>query len=252
MSKTMSLETIISQLDAPFSGSLPERALREAQHRGAEIVPHLIDLIRKATAVVNADGQPTGDGHLFALYLLAELRAKEALAAIVAAVSLPGEGPFDLFGDAITEDLHRILAVLADDQPEIIDQLISDRSIDEYVRWQAARTYLHWVRDGSWTREQAVEQLGQHLATARRRADSELATGLVCELVSYSPAEWSDEIAKAFRDDLVDRMVVDEKTVEQSISGGGDWFQRELENLAPTGIQDTVDELEHWACFSET
>jgi len=94
------------------------------------LLPHLIDLIRKATATIRAGESLNGNGHLFALYLLTELCAKESLGAIVEAVSLPGEGPFDLFGDSITEDLNRILAVLAADQPEVIDQLITDRSIN--------------------------------------------------------------------------------------------------------------------------
>jgi hypothetical protein len=213
------------------------------------MVPRLIDLLRKATVAVQAGETLNTNGHLFALYLLTELRAKEALAAIVEAVSLPGEGPFELFGDAITEDLHRILAELAADQPDVIDALISDQSIDEYVRWQAARTYLHWVREGRWTRATAVERLRGHLRTATQLEDHKGATGVAAELVSYSPQECYGEIEAVLRGGLVDRMVVNETTLARSITEGESWFQQELQDLPPTGIRDTVDELQRWAGF---
>lgn len=244
------LQSLLSELDAEYTGRLPMGALRESQRRGTEMIPHLIGLIRKSTEAARAGEVPKSNGHLFAMYLLAELRAKEALGPIIEAVSLPGECPFDLFGDSITEDLHRILAVLAVDQPESIDHLIADQSINEYVRWQAARTYRHWVREGRWTRDQAVQRLRSHLRTAIRRADDERTTGLVSELATYSPHDCHCEIAEAFRRGLVDELVVSEELIARSIAEGESWLETELGHLPPTGIQDTVDEMKHWACFS--
>jgi len=43
----------------------------------------------------------------------------------------------------VTEDLRRLLAALADDSPEVLDELIANRSLNEYVRWEAAQTYLY-------------------------------------------------------------------------------------------------------------
>jgi len=251
MTEALDLETIIAELDADYTGKLPERAIREAQRRGIEMVPHLISLIRKATKAVESGEVPTGNGHLYALYLLTEFRAEESLASIIEAVSLPGESPFDLFGDVITEDLGRLLAVLTADRPEIIDILILDRSLSEYVRWQAARTYLYWVRDGHWTREEAVQRLRRHLIDATRHGDQEAATGLVAELVSYSPREADKEIEEAFRLELVDKAVVGEETVARSIAEGESRFQWELDNCRPTGIEDTVEELKQWSCFQD-
>lgn len=248
-----SLEAIVAQLDAPCD-KFPKQALQEAQRRGSEMVPHLIDLLKKATAAVQAGQTPNTNGHLFALYLLAEQRAKEALPTIVEAVSLPDEGPFDLFGDSITEDLNRLLAVLAADQPEVIDALISDPSINEYVRRQAAKTYMHWVREGRWTREQAVQRLRSHLSATMQEEDVEMTTELVGELLKYSPRECQDEIEEAFRRDLVDQDEVRYRSVAQSIAEGESRFQRELaaENFPSAGIPDTVAELQGWACFQKS
>jgi hypothetical protein len=252
MAENPSLETVLSELDAEYTGKLPVRAIQEAQRRGTEMVPHLIDLIRKATEAARAGNAPKGNGHLFALYLLTEFRAKEALAPIVEAVSLPGEGPFDLFGDSITEDLNRVLAVLAVDEPGLIDTLVADRSLNEYVRWQAARTYLHWVRDGRLTRQEAVRRLRDHLRKATENGDYETVSGLVSELVSYSPRECRDEIEEAFRQGLVDEAMVGSKTVSRSLTEGESWFHQALQCCRPADIEDTVAELKNWACFQET
>ena len=49
-----------------------------------------------------ADEVPEGNAEFFALFLLTEFRAKEALPAILEVVSLPDDLPFELFGDAVT------------------------------------------------------------------------------------------------------------------------------------------------------
>jgi hypothetical protein len=86
-------------------GNFPEAVLRQCQRHSVEVTPYLIRSIEQATERIRA-GEPVEESvHLFALYLLWEFQAKEALPAIVAAISLPGERPFALFGDSITEDL---------------------------------------------------------------------------------------------------------------------------------------------------
>jgi len=245
------LDTILAQLDAEYSGKLPRQAIRAAQGRREEITPGLIDLIRKATESVRAGNAPKGNGHLFAMYLLTEFEAQEALPAILEAVSLAGEGPFDLFGDAITEDLCRVLAVLAADTPEVIEELIANQSLNQYVRWAAAKSYLHGVRDGRLAREEAVERLQCHLRKAIANDDAESAEGLVSELVSYSPREALAEIQEAFRQRLVDPSMVGMPFVERSIREGEAWFQKELQWCRPTEVQDTVEELSRWASFQE-
>jgi hypothetical protein len=245
------LDAIIAELDQDYSGKLPKQAIRDAQRHREEIIPRLFELLRRATEATRQGESPRANGHLFALFLLTEFRAKEALPVIVDAVSLPGEGAFDLFGDAITEDLCRILAALADESTEVVDQLIANRSINKYVRSAAVRTYLHWVRDGHLTREQALEQLREHLRQAIVNRDVEGASPVVAELVSYAPREAVNEIQEAFRQGLVEDGMVGWDTVQRSIAEGDAGFQWQLEHCRPTGIQDAVDELSRWAFYRE-
>src|SRR5436305_2223237 len=97
VSGSVDLDQIISDLDAGYD-QLPVEAIRAAREHRELIVPRLVQLIRDAAAAARAGNPPEGNAHFFALFLLTEFEAKEALPAIVEALSLPGELPFDLFG----------------------------------------------------------------------------------------------------------------------------------------------------------
>lgn len=245
------LDKLIAELDHEYTGNLPEAALREAQRRSEEVTPKLIELIRRATEAVRLGGEPASEGHVYALYLLTEFRAVAALPAILDAFSLPGEGPFELFGDSITEDGSRVLAALAVDRLDVIDGLIVNRSVNEYVRWEAAQTYLHLVRDGRMTRDEAVRRLGEHLRTAIANGDADLVTPLVIELASFAPHEVLPDIEDAYRRGLADESFIGLDDVHESLARGEAGIQEELDRCSPTGFEDTVEELKKWACYQE-
>ncbi|MEX0679115.1 MAG: DUF1186 domain-containing protein [Pirellulales bacterium] len=244
------LDRIMRDLDAATT-ELPEDAIREARKHRDEIIPRLIRAIHEAAARAASGETVEGNAHFFALFLLTEFRAKEGLPAIQEAISLPGELPFDLFGDALTETLPSVLAALACDTPEVLDTLIQNRSLNEYVRAAAADTFLYFVRDNRLTRDEAVAHLRRHLQDAIANVDADVAGSLVAILLDYSPAEALNDIREAFRLDLVDELMVDCDSVEQVISQGASELQKRLEYCRPTGIQDTIDELKSWSAFTD-
>lgn len=244
------LDHIIRDLDAATT-KLPEEAIRNARKHYDRIIPRLIQAIQVATVRAASGDVPEGKAHFFALFLLTEFGAKESLPAILEAISLPGELPFDLFGDAVTEILPRVFAALACDAPELLDALIGNRSLNEYVRAAAADTYLFFVRDGRLTRDEAVERLRDHLRDAISNGDSDVAEFLVNALLDLSALEAMNEIREAFRLELVDELMVDITDVDRSLSAGDSEFQKRLEFCRPTGIQDTVDELKGWHTFAD-
>jgi hypothetical protein len=135
------LDKILVALDtAP--GELPVEAIREARRHRDQIIPRLIAVLQQASAAAGSGKTPEGNGHFFALFLLAEFQAKEALPAIIEAISLPGDLPFDLFGDAVTSVLARVLVLLGGGRHELLDQLLRNRALNEYVRWEAAPGYV--------------------------------------------------------------------------------------------------------------
>jgi len=244
------LDAAIAELNSA-TRKLPRKAIKWIREHRELAVPRLIEVIRAATAGAREGECPEGNAQFLAMFLLTELRATEALPAILEAVCLPGEQPFDLFGDAITSVLARIPPVLADDPLEVLDNLIANEEANEYVRWEAARSYLLLVRDGRISREEAVGRLADHLRVLIDRADTPVTGYLVSVLVSLAPREALELIDEAYDRDLVDPWIVGQEEVKQSISEGESWMQKELSRCPPTGIDDTVAELETWAAFSE-
>ena len=242
------LDAIIATLNRR-TGRTPRAAIRQARENRNLIVPRLIEAIREAVAEARAGRTPEGRAPFLALFLLTEFRAKEALPAIVEAVSLPGELPFDIFGDAITEALSRVLAALADDQPGVVDGMIGNRRLNEFVRWKAVDTFLHFVRDERMHRQRAVRILHRHLRQAIKRNDDEIAGPLVIALEKLAAEEAIDDIRRAFCRRLVDEMTMSLKGVEARIHEGERHALASFDLCDATGIDDTIAELETWAAF---
>jgi hypothetical protein len=243
------VDQILAGLNVEFGAPLPEEAIRAAQQRREEVIPGLIDLLHQATERVRRGEELETFGYFFAIYLLAEFGARQALPAVVDALSLPDDGPEVLYGDAITEDLPSILAELAAESLETIEGLIANDSLDEFVRGAAADTYLLLVRDGRLAREEAVERLRVHLQRAIDEDDIESARHLVCSLISYAPHEAAEDIQEAFSHGMLDEWYADLSELDESLEEGEAWFQRELEACRPTGIPDTVERLRCWDAF---
>jgi hypothetical protein len=244
------LDRIVAELDAGFR-RLPVEAIHETREHRDLMVPRLIEVIREAAEAARDGDMPEGNAHFFAVFLLTEFQAEEAFPVILDAFKLPGKLPFDLFGDIVTSVLARILALFAGDRPELFDALIADRNLNKYVRWEGAQAYVHLVRDGRLSRDEAVRRLQQQLRRAIDEEDVELIGGLICVLTSFAPQEAMEDVAEAYRRDLVETFLVDLGFVEESVAEGEDRVRKDLEACPATGIEDTIEVLRRWASFSE-
>ena len=130
----LTVDEIVRELDAP-SWELPERALRAAQRRREEITPRLIQAIQDATAQAASGHDVQGNLYFLALFLLAEFRAKEALPAVLEAVSLPGELPFDLFDEASATDFPGLTPAQARNRRRLRDAMIRAGFVPYAQEW---------------------------------------------------------------------------------------------------------------------
>jgi hypothetical protein len=244
------LDEIIEELDCAGT-RLPKEAIRRAQQHRDQVVPRLIEVIRRATQEIREGNKPEGDAHFFALFLLTEFRAKEAFPVILEAVSLPGEGPCDLFDDAITSVLARALVTLVDNPAELLEEMIPNAELNEYVRWEAAQAYCCLVREGRMEREEAVERLRRHLCVARDNKDYQITTFLIVVLSSLCPREAYDDIKEAYERDLVEAYFMGLEDIDRAIAEGEAGMREGFDKQGPTFIDDTIEELSSWAAFQE-
>ncbi|MCE9554424.1 MAG: DUF1186 domain-containing protein [Planctomycetes bacterium] len=242
------IETLIQQLDQSC-GRLPEVALRSLQARREEAIPALIEAIRSATIQIRETGAYRGSVALFGIFLLTEFKAKEGLPAIVEGMSLPGEYPDVLFGDTITQVWPQTLAILASDQQELIDGLIDDRALGQFVRWGAVSSYVYLVQSGTLTRAEAVDRLRQHLRRAMDELDHDVLDPLVDELCKLRGVEAQQELDEAFDRDLVDLSIINRRSMRESLAATDAQWREEMQRRYGQGLEDTVAELKTWAGF---
>jgi len=244
------LDAIVAELDAA-AGNLPEKAINAARLHKEAMIPRLIALIEDATRAVRAGAKVEKNGHFFALFLLGEFRACEALPAILKAISLPGEGPSELFGDAIHDVLPGVLVALAGEKDlDLVRALIDDKALNQYVRWAAANALVAMVAAGIRTRDEIMQLLRQSMRRAIDEQDIELITGLVPTLDELYPEEAYEEIKEAYAKHLVDDFMINLSDIQRTLRAGRAECLKKLGEKSPF-IDDTVKELRHWASFSE-
>lgn len=221
--------------------------MRAAQQQRDRVVPALVQLIDDVVSEQQAGRLPDGRGHEFALMLLAEFRAKEALPALLRTLRLPGDGADQLYGEAIHDETPLLLAVLMDDQPFAIDDLIADHACDIFTRWDAASTYLYFVRDLVVTRGQAIEHLAHHLRRAIDEDEAEMAMYLISSLISFGPKEVRSLIQEAVKKfDLFEILLFSERDLKKAFDEGPARMLKACARLKPSGIENAIEHLRTW------
>ena len=224
--------------------------MRWAQENREEVIPELIRVIEEVTAAAREGHVPDTNGHFFAFCLLTEFGAREAWPALLTAMRLPGELPFDLFGDIVHEIWRRTVRTLANDRIDEVLALIRDREVNEYVRWSAVGGLTEMVAWELRPRDEVVGWLRMLFLEAVAADDLTLSAGIVCDLCDLWPGEAMDDIRSAFDRNLVDDAIINWNDVEGYYAAGLETAMKQLIEKR-SAVTDTVAELGRWASFTE-
>lgn len=257
------VDRIFERLDE-YTGRVPKKELFQFVEYRDQLLPELLERMNTAVSAYK-QGAEVGNLPFMGFFLITELSAQEGLPIIIEMISQPGEGPFDLIGDAVHDVLPRSLAALAFDQVELLNGLFTDPNLNSFVRWSIGSTFVLLVRDGVLTNAEAVSRLRRHLQdilSAPDRFVGDLDTDsdqdghwptiVVDTLCSLLPHDAIDDMYAAFDAGLVDESVIDRSFIERRVAGGDARRKADFAHLGPTGIESTVDELSHWASYQET
>ncbi|MCC7425001.1 MAG: DUF1186 domain-containing protein [Planctomycetaceae bacterium] len=219
--------------------------MRAAQGMRQEITPLLIECLRDAVRKQRDDDlfEPESNAHFFALMLLWEFRASEALPVLVEALRLPDEGALTLFGDSIFDDVPRALATLGHDRLDVVEGLFLDRSLHHDVRDAAMEASLYLLRDGVYPRERAIEAYLRGLQEASEARNVESATIMVSALADAGPESAMSQIEEAYRNGLVDEWWIALEDVQLSLKQHREGKYHELQDRPPTFLEDAVLDL---------
>lgn len=190
-------------------------------------------------------------GHLYAFFLLAQFREKQAYPIITQFFSLHDDEIEEMCGDFVTEDLSRVLASVFDGDLTPIMQLIEDTQVNEWIRGSVVKSVTILVLHGIVPYDEGVRYFQELFSHKLERERGEVWNSLVVESIRLCPEELESEIRWAFDDEYIDRFIVDESYFNDALSQTKeDRFSELHNNTHYTLIADTIAEMEWWAAFN--
>jgi len=249
--KHMDVSEIIEQLEFN-TGRFPREAVEAARQQPEAVIPELLRAVEDAAA--NPEEAIEKDAYflpLYAMYLLAEFREVRAYAPIIKIASLPGEGPHEMLGEVVTEDLHRMLAAVCGGDTGPIERLVTDSQASEYPRGAAMQALVTLVACGEKPREEVVAFFTTLFEGGLGEAPVTVWSSLINCCTDIYPEEFYTHIERAYAEGRVDLFWIRIEDVKHTLERTKEAVLAELPRRNRGLILNTVDELHWWACFKD-
>jgi hypothetical protein len=224
--------------------------LKEAMARREQITPVLLRILEEAANNIEAlYEQEDYMAHIYAMFLLAQFREKRSYPLVVDFFSAPGDISLEATGDVVTECLARMLASVCCGDVSLIKRLAENEAADEYVRNAALESLVCLVATGQMPREKVLAYYKSLFESDLSKQPSHFWNGLVSCCTDLYPEELYPEIKQAFVEDLIDESFIDLDFVDEQLALGRGEVLAKLQDDRYKPIENTVEELEWWACF---
>ena len=248
-----SVEELLDQISYN-TGCFPKESIEEIICKKEETIPFLLDILRKTRDNPEKYRDEYGYfAHIYAAYLLAQFRVKEAYPILIDILGLPDDLPYDLFGDSILEAGSRILASVFESDASLIKVLAENEEADEYMRSQAIEALAILALYNVLERDEVIVYYKKLINEPAIMNKPLLLASLVNSCCDIHPEELYDDIKNCYEEALVDESVVGMESVDDAMRLGKDYVLEDSRNDTHLQfIEDTITELESWACFNET
>ncbi|MEN8906072.1 MAG: DUF1186 domain-containing protein [Clostridiales bacterium] len=249
----INIKELISKIEYN-SGIFPENELRQLIENIEKTTPALLSILEYTRD--NIDKIASDDdyfAHMFATYLLAQFREYKAYKLIFEILMNIGDLADDIYGDAITEDMGRILASVCNNDISLIKQLIEDSNVYEYIRSAAINSLTVLVVRNEIKRDEIIKYFRSLYESKLERDYSYVWTSLALNTHRIYPEELMDEVKKAFKEDLIDNWSIGIDSFDEELKVGREVALKKIEDYKQfTFIGDTIKEFKHWACFNNS
>jgi uncharacterized protein DUF1186 len=247
ISEAMKPEQIVSDLERT-DGSFPGSTIQYALENGEAATPLLLKILEKSTAdAERLLEEENYFGHIYAMFILAQLREKQAYPLVSKFFSLSEEVTWELAGDIVTEDLGRILASVSCGETAPLEKIIEDNSRDDLVRAAAIDALLILLSIGELERDSLILYFKSLYQDKLERECSMIWNHLVVSSVNIYPEELVPNIKEAYKDNLVDEDFISYYHVDDALMAGKETVMTWLEqNHAYTLVTDAVSDISKW------
>jgi len=235
------------------NGKFPEAQLKEIISRREEFIPELLEILKNAKENYEEIlEKPNYFAHIYAIFLLAQFKEKQSFKPIIDLISLPKEIPDDIFGDFLTEDLHKILASVCGGDIEPIKTLVEDSDVNEYVRCAAIKSFIVLLGEGVISQGEVIEYYKRLFEGKLEREFSQVWNELIYDSCEVGPSELYEYIKKAYEDEIVDDECISLEEVEGAIKIHDKTKFPKLKDEGYSFVLDTIEELRCWRCFTKS
>jgi hypothetical protein len=246
---TMTPAEILAQLSSD-EPEPPGEALESADGHRAVLVEQLLRAIDCGLAHPSNASPEEAALFAYALYLLAKWREPRAYPYVLRWLSLPGEAPFEIAGDVVTQDGGRILAAVCDGDLEPIKALILDRRANEYGRSSGVTALALLAAWAEVPRESIVTIFLWLAREGLEREHSQVWDSLAAESADIEALELFPELRRAFADGLIELQAMHPSELDQvEAAPRGRGLEETRERHPP--IDDVVDATAWWARFHD-
>lgn len=213
----MTPQEILTEFREATDG-VPVEAMKAAVAQREEVVPELLKVLESMGDGPEEWGDLEGTMlPVMIVYLLAELRERRAYPLITKLLSIPGEAPFELFGDLVTEEMPRVLASIYDGNVALLHALIEGEAVNDYVRDLAVGTLVILERNSLISRDEVVAYFRALFHGRLPRTPSFAWVGLLIAVTNLPAPELIGEVRQAYADGLMDSTIVPLATLENDI-----------------------------------
>lgn len=243
------IKEIVEKIENYEDGNFPKEELQILIDNKEEATPYLLDSIRNPEECLEKLWEDE-DYILpfYALYLLAQFREKEAYPLIYDLFSFEDERTEEVWGDLVTSGLGRILASVCDGDVSLINKLIEDEDVYEYVRTAAMESWVCLLKAEKVTREQIIDHY-RHLLQKDWEEYSYQCASLIWNCLDIRALELMPEIKACFEKEQVEQGVVGDWEAVETDMKKDEHFSYYEENNNYDLVDDTISDLQSWHFF---
>ncbi|HEX9867751.1 MAG TPA: DUF1186 domain-containing protein [Candidatus Tectomicrobia bacterium] len=235
-----------------FAERLPVGVIQACLSNRNEVVPAFIDLLQRC-----ANNTPVSHEEESAIFLivhiLGELGEKEAFQPLMNFLAGDQERVNRVIGDAVTENLPKILISTFDGSTRRLYDVMNDAEVDEFVRDAVFRAWTYFVGMGEIDRDEARRYLGNGFETLRPIKNSYVWVSWADAVARLGFDDMRDLVRQTFAEGRVPDRVLDFRDFEDQLESALIVDDREawMEENHLYPFTDTVRVLSKWHCFSE-
>ena len=233
-----------------FQERLPVEAIRAAEADRASVVPVFVRAIEQ---YLSGDADPSvQDSLFFVFHLLGSWREKSAYRPLAQLLRRPRDDIDAIFGGAVTETSHRVMAAVFDGDPNPLYDVILDADVDEFIRSRMCEVIAMVTLRGEMPRAEAIRFLHTCYSELDPKEECFVWNGWQSAIALLGLAELKPLVEQAFARGSIHRGWLGFEDFEQDLQQAIDdpaVLQRHYGDEY-TLFGDTIGELSTWHCFS--